>query len=107
MSDKILCFDIDGTICSLASGDYNVAVPKRDRIATVNRLYDEGNRIILFTARGATTGIDWNAVTRKQLKSWDVKFHELHFGKPHYDIYVGDKAISDIVFFNTFREGAP
>ena len=107
MSDKILCFDIDGTICSLVDGEYGSAAPKQDRIVIINRLYDEGNRIVLFTARGSTTGLDWNAVTRKQLRDWDVKFHELHFGKPHYDIYVGDKAMSDIVFFNTFREVSP
>ena len=28
----------------------------------------------------------------KQLKNWGLNFHELHMGKPSYDILVDDKA---------------
>ena len=31
--------------------------------------------------------------TKKQLKMWGVKYHELIFGKPSYDIIVDDKSI--------------
>ena len=34
--------------------------------------------------------------TRKQLKKWDLKYHELIFGKPSYDLFIDDKSI----FFN-------
>ena len=30
--------------------------------------------------------------TYKQLKSWDLKFHELKMGKPEFDIIIDDKA---------------
>ena len=30
--------------------------------------------------------------TLKQLKKWNLKFHELILGKPTFDIYVDDKA---------------
>ena len=33
-------------------GDYTKAKPHENRIKTVNRLYDDGNIIILLTARG-------------------------------------------------------
>ena len=106
-SKKIMCFDIDGTICSITNGTYEFAEPKNDRINVVNRLYDEGYRILLFTARGSTTGIDWEEITKRQMELWGVNYHELHFGKPHYDVYVGDKALSDKVFFNTYKEDSP
>ena len=35
-------------------------------------------------------------LTSKQLNSWKVKFHKLHFGKISYDLLVDDKAL----FFN-------
>ena len=31
--------------------------------------------------------------TFNQLKKWKVKFHELRFGKPSYDVFVDDKSI--------------
>lgn len=47
--------DIDGTICT--NGDcsackYEGSVPLPDRIAKINKLYDEGHIIWYFTARG-------------------------------------------------------
>ena len=42
-------FDIDGTICSLTSGNYGFAIPYMDRIEHINQLYDEGNTIIFHT----------------------------------------------------------
>ena len=95
----IYCFDIDGTICSITDGDYEDAKPFIDRIEHVNRLHSEGHKIVYFTARGSTTGIDWTKVTEAQLNKWGAKYHELHLGKPHYDVYVGDKAFNDKVYF--------
>ena len=31
--------------------------------------------------------------TKIQLKKWKLKYHELIFGKPSYDIYIDDKSI--------------
>ena len=96
----IYCFDIDGTLCSKDNPDYNFAKPYSDRIAVVNKLYDEGNKIILFTARGAATGIDWKELTKQQLNEWNVKFHKLKFGKPHADVFIDDKAKDLFNWFN-------
>ena len=96
----IYCFDIDGTICTLTEGDYGKAEPIRERIKLVNRLHSAGNKIIYFTARGSTTGIDWRELTENQLSEWGAKYHELHLGKPHYDVYVGDKALNDKQYFS-------
>jgi SAM-dependent methyltransferase len=87
------CFDIDGTLCTHTNGAYELAEPHTEVIARANSLYDSGHRIILFTARGTTTGINWRELTEKQLLSWGVKYHELLFGKPEADIFVDDRAM--------------
>ena len=110
----IYVFDIDGTICTKVNdGDYSGALPLKDRIDIVNRLYDEGNTIIFQTARGMgrsgnSQAFSWDFFgesTKKQLKEWGVKFHSLFMGKPAADIYVDDKAIRDIDFFKQYIEG--
>ena len=70
--------DIDETIC-FYDGEriYPEAIPHFENIAKINKLYDEGNVIIYWTARGAITKINWTEVTTKQLKSWGCKYHEL------------------------------
>lgn len=89
---KRFVFDIDGVIAKLRpDNDYSLSEPNETMIARVNQLYDAGNEIILFTARGYVTGKDWREVTEKQMKSWGVRYHELHFGKPNADYYIDDK----------------
>ena len=96
------CVDIDGTICSLVptkkngDWDYPDAKPFKDKIAKLNKLYDEGHTIIYFTARGMDSGRDLTELTKKQLKEWGVKYHKLIFGKPAADVYIDDKSINDV-----------
>lgn len=90
----IYCFDIDGTLCTNTDGDYEQAQPFKQVIAQVNRLYDEGHRILLYTARGATTGIDWRELTEQQMEKWGVCYHALFMGKPTADVYIDDKAVN-------------
>jgi histidinol phosphatase-like enzyme len=89
----IYCFDLDGTLCSDTDGNYPNAVPNPDVIAKINKLYDTGHTIIIYTARGSTTGLDWHELTKAQMKSWNVKYHKLIMGKPSADVYVDDKSI--------------
>lgn len=98
MVSRIYCFDIDETICRTLDLSYENAVPIPERISKINSLYEEGNTIKFYTARGSKTGIDWEPLTREQLQNWGVCFHELHMGKPYADIYIDDKAINDMDF---------
>ncbi len=92
---KTLCFDIDGVISTLVPGNqYDLAEPIKNNIQLVNSLYEQGHQIILFTARGSATGIDWLHLTRKQLTEWGVNYHKLLFGKPVADYYIDDKLLS-------------
>lgn len=91
--------DIDGTICTHEK-DYNDALPFRERIEQINKLYDEGNFIVYDTARGSVTGFDWKDVTQQQLKDWGAKYHELYVSrKPFGTFYIDDKGINAKDFF--------
>jgi len=105
---KTYVFDIDGTVCTNTYGDYQSAKPIEDRIAVVNSLYDQGHTIFMLTARGMgrsennqTKAIEeLYQVTKNQLDSWGIKYHQLFLGKPKADLYIDDKGISDKRFFN-------
>jgi len=89
---KIIYVDIDGTICTTVS-DYNLAKQIAEHVDKINKLYDEGHRIVYYTARGQKTKKDWSELTLKQLMDWGCKFHELKMNhKPHYDLLICDKS---------------
>tara|TARA_B100001093_G_C26235065_1_gene761929 strand:- start:211 stop:504 length:294 start_codon:yes stop_codon:yes gene_type:complete len=85
--------DIDETICFYeGEREYPKALPIRDNIAKINKLYDEGNEITYWTARGTVTGFNWFKVTQEQLSMWGCKYHHLSVGyKPAYDLLICDK----------------
>src|SRR5690349_13978794 len=87
------CFDIDGTLCTNTNGDYLAAEPFPEIISEVNKLHQAGHRILLYTARGSTTGIDWRETTVAQLQAWNVAY-QLFLGKPTADIYIDDKSLN-------------
>lgn len=94
---KKYCFDIDDTICkNNGNKQYMLQSPLPDMIEHINTLFDQGHEIILFTARGSSSGIDWFSRTEKQLKWWGVKYTKLMLGKPPYDIIIDDKAINAV-----------
>lgn len=94
-TNKVFVIDIDGVIASLiANNDYLLCQPIKKNIEMINGLYKAGHRIILFTARGSMTGIDWSDLTYRQLNDWQVLYHDLKFGKPAADYYIDDRMIS-------------
>lgn len=105
----IYCFDIDGTICTtVENSKYEDAVPYCYIIDHINDLYDKGNKIIIMTARGSVSKIDYSLFTEQQLKTWGVKYHELYMNiKPNADLFIDDKAcnIKDYVLKNINKRG--
>ena len=96
---RVIYVDIDETICHRESSvdfgvthDYTKAKPIKENIDKINKLYDEGNTIVYWTARGSRKQIDWTELTTKQLNKWGAKFHELKVNKPFYDVFIEDKA---------------
>ena len=94
------CFDIDGTIFEtpldeFQKPDYKSSYPIPFMIDQVNRLFQDGHYIILQTARGKSSGLDWTELTIKQLKEFKCNYHELFpmFTKPNADIFIDDKGM--------------
>lgn len=89
--------DIDGVLCTNTDGQYERAKQlkrHKENVAKINALYDAGHEIVIWTARGATTGKDWRRLTEAQLALWGVKYHRLELNKPHFDRLYDDKAQS-------------
>jgi phosphosulfolactate synthase (CoM biosynthesis protein A) len=108
VSGKVFVIDTDGTLRSLTDGKYQNAVANQARIHEVNQLYDAGNTIILFTARGmgrnnnnANEAVrEFEQLTLNQIQSWGLKYHRIFFGKPAGDFYIDDKAVNAVDFFD-------
>ena len=85
--------DIDETIFRYVDERYYPhAIPIQRNIKKINKLFDEGNEITYWTARGSVTKVDWFDVTKNQLERWGCKYHHLSVGeKPHYDLLICDK----------------
>lgn len=110
MKTKRIAFDLDGVIGTLVEGTtepedrYAKSKPAVNMIKIVNELYDQGNYIIIYTARGMSTykgdaTLAYNSLfelTKNQLQSWGVKHHQLVMGKIHYDVLIDDKAINSL-----------
>ncbi len=96
------CFDLDETIClTPSSRKYEEAVPLYPVIHKINELYNAGNIITIFTARGNTSGVDYNQLTKSQLEKWGVSYNKLiDKNKPDFDLLIDDKAINS----KTWRE---
>ena len=98
---KRIIIDCDGVIAGKAhGGDYSKAPPLQYGIDQVNKLYDMGYEVVLYTARygdrengnihkqygrGYREWTDW-------LEKYGVKYHEAFMGKPAGVLYIDDKA---------------
>ena len=91
---KIIYVDIDETICETPTPrNYSNSIPLKENIEKINNLYDKGNTIVYWTARGSKSQINWYELTKQQLNDWGAKFHELRVDKPYYDLFIDDKTL--------------
>ncbi len=98
----IVYVDVDETICITPEDrNYENSTPIKKNIKKINKMYDNGDTIVYWTARGTVSGIDWTETTKKQLKEWGAKHHDVKLGKPHFDMYICDKSFNAMEFFNT------
>jgi len=98
-SKKNIFVDIDETICFYSGNRaYELAEPNYKYIDKINKLYDEGNNITYWTARGSLSNIDYYDLTKKQLDDWKCKYHKIITGmsekypKPNYDMIIDDRS---------------
>lgn len=101
MKFKIICFDLDNTLCKTIGSRYHSSKPIKKNIKLVNLLYKKGYYIKIFTARFMGRSNQnkilaqkkANSMTINQLKKWKVNYHKLILGKPSYDLFIDDKSI--------------
>lgn len=107
LKKKLICFDLDGVICkntkyknsNLINYHKSKSIPSA--IKTINKLYENGHTIIIYTARGMTRykgnvsliKKNLSRLTINSLKAWKIKYHKLIFGKIYYDYIIDDKSI--------------
>ena len=85
--------EIDGDLCTNTHGNYKKDKPQKENIKNINKLYDMGHNIVIWTARGSTSKKDWRVLTTRQLKNWGVQYNELLFNKPSYDLIIEDRCV--------------
>ena len=106
---KTIAFDLDDVLCYRPDGfehlgpdKYDYCQPYIENIDLVNSLYDDGYKIVIYTARGMSQFkgdvIDIYthlfSKTNDQLTSWGLKYHLLVMGKIHYDVLIDDKVLN-------------
>ncbi len=98
---KKLIVDCDGVIAGKDhGGDYSKAPPLKHGIEQVNKLYDMGYIIILYTARyGERRKGNLHEMYEAGYREWTdwleengVKYHHAYMGKPAGVMYIDDKA---------------
>ena len=99
---KRIAVDIDGTLTEKGKfpdifkttpedllKSYKEVTPNKFMIDWVNKMYDKGYVIFLFTSRSDL----FQSHLKEWLKENHVKYHYYIMGKPYYDMIVDDKAI--------------
>jgi hypothetical protein len=108
---KIIAFDLDDVLChrsnqfeNLGPLKYSYCIPNKKMIELVNSLYDDGHKIVIYTARGMTQ-FNGNVIeiygqlytkTLNNLDEWGLKYHQLVMGKIHYDVLIDDKVLNSL-----------
>lgn len=112
------CFDLDHTLVTepQVAGRYDTCAPINENIKLLRQLKEQGHYIIINTARRMRTHAgnlgaviaDIGHSTMQQLDEMGIVYDELHFGKPHADYYIDDKAVNaheslekQLGFYNT------
>jgi len=88
-SSKVIFLDLDGTICTEEKTfERSLAKPLPGAQEKVNRMYDEGHTIVIWTARG------WEQyrLTKEWLDQNGFKYHQIIMGKPIASLFIDDRA---------------
>ena len=92
--------DIDETICYYeGEREYQYAIGIPENIEKINKLYDEGNKIVFFTAREYKD----KGVTLSWLWKHGFKFHDLITDKPRCKedeeyVWIDNKPVRGITY---------
>ncbi len=98
-----ICIDLDGVICKLRGPGQSYAElePVPGAVEKLKQLKAAGHYLIIATARHMKTCegnvgrvvAKQGAVTLDWLRRHGIEYDEIHFGKPHAQIYLDDNAM--------------
>jgi capsule biosynthesis phosphatase len=98
-----ICIDLDGVICQLREPQqsYGEVAPIPGAVERLRALRAAGHYIIIHSARHMKTCngnvgqvvARQGATTLEWLARHGVEYDEIHFGKPHADVYIDDNAL--------------
>lgn len=103
MKKRVYLIDIDGTVCDDIKNEdshlYKDATPYEGSKEQINKLADEGNTIVFFTAREYKD----KAVTLAWLWKHGFKFHDLITDKPRCSedeeyVWIDNKPVRGITY---------
>ena len=109
MKKRVYLIDIDGTICDDIKNEdshlYSSAKPYDGAIEQVNKLFDEGNQIVFFTAREYKD----KGVTLAWLWRHGFKFNDLITDKPRCSddeeyVWIDNRPIRGITYKGVWSE---
>ena len=99
-----ICIDLDGVICELRrpGQSYGELKPIPGAVEKLRTLRQAGHYIIIATARhmktcGGNVGqviARQGQITLEWLSKYAVEYDEIHFGKPHAQVYIDDNAFT-------------
>ena len=100
---KTIAFDLDATICESIRRYHPEDILKVKPlkcyqnssvlwIDIINKLYKAGYEILIFNRRGILP--KGRILTKQWLKKYKVNYHKLITKKPHYDLFISDRAES-------------
>lgn len=92
MAKKVITCDLDGTLCEKGAWqNYAEAKPIQNNIDALNKLFDEGYYIVIYTGR---LQLDYY-VTESWLEKYRVKYHILKMGRVASDIIIDADAVAN------------
>lgn len=107
MDKKVIAFDIDGTLLTLPTNNepgtekYKTCQPIQWAIDLCNTLC-VNHYVKIYTSRGMTQykgdvkkiEEELRSFTENQLSEFGVNYHELIFGKEHFDLLIDDRVVN-------------
>ena len=109
MKKRVYLIDIDGTVCDDIKNEdshlYKDANPYEGSREQINTLYDEGNKIVFFTAREYKD----KGVTLSWLWKHGFKFNELIMNKPRIKdgqeyVWIDNRKVRAVTYLGTWSE---
>ncbi len=92
--NRVIAVDLDGTLTNGEPFWDGIPTPNKAIVEQVRELYQQGNIIIIWTARAwelAPETVGWLVMNR-------IPYHGLYMAKGGADLYIDDKCINTIDF---------